>query len=238
MAKWVLDDVTYEAEIEGGEFDNGRLRVSVHRSGRKYRVDASIRRGNESPFGHGVPDAGINRTFDTPVHALTEGFRTAIFHLNNGAGRGRIKEAEQDWIHWVYLDDDGKIDWEFMQKLSDDERAKQTNAELPFIPPTSEGVLDVGLTRQVGTAHPVRPDALEEGGRNAPSVGALIDGESPVDGVTAANEGLDNFLQRKGMMVPTKQGTGAVEGDVGDGNTKHTTKTPANEAVEPAPRVR
>lgn len=237
MPKWVLDDVTYVADVEGGEFDKGGLRVSVHRSGRKYRVDASIRRANESPFGIGVPDAGLNRTFDTPVQALSEGFRSAIFHLNNGAGRGRVVDAEQDWIHWVYLDDDGKIDWEFMDKLSDDERAEKTNAELPFTPPTSEGVLDVGVTRQVAKSFNARPDALEEGGRNAPGVGALIDGEAAVDGATAANAGLDDFLQRRGMMVPTKRGTGAVEGESGDGTTEHSTKTPANEAAEPAPRV-
>ena len=207
MAEWVVDHVRYEANIAGGNLQNHKVCITTHRERKnKYTVSVDIRPpGDLRPMvsGSALRDASLHREFASPKAALTQGFRSLHRHLNNN-GKNTLQDLVQEGVHWVYLDEQGKVDWEFMSKLSDKERAEKERAEFKFSPPTSEAIKDNTRAKQLGKAFnmDVELSGLDESGNDV-----SVKGESQHSGLAQAKKGLNKFLQTRGMGPKAGEGS-------------------------------
>ena len=216
MADWVLGNARYEANIAGGNLQNHKVSVSVYRERKnKYTVtvDISPPGGSRSlGLGGSLRDAALFREFTKPETALDAGFRSLWRHLNNN-GKNTLQELVQSSAYWEYLDETGKTDWEFMDKLGDKERAEKTNQPFKYTPPTSEAIRDNSKAKQTGRAFDMTAElsGLDESGRDV-----KVGGEAATDGVATAKKGLNRFLQSRGMGPSIDDGsdTEAPEEDI------------------------
>lgn len=228
MPEKVIEHITWGGTIEGGPFDQHRIRVSANREGRKYVPEVRV----VGPDGFSlpanplaIPAATMRVSKDTARGALDVGFKTLYFYLNNEVAAARIADVQEESKHYTYLDDSGKRDQEFLNNLWDTEgaMAKFQDEEFPYDPPQSEAVLESGMMTMGSSMSESAPDGMddaasmsgqdkgteEDGGKRG-----TVGGPTTVDGNAAADKGLQEFLKSESGLNPelsSSQATGTQE---------------------------
>lgn len=196
MPKWVPQHVSFSSQVTGGNLNDHLARVSVYREVKdKYVVDVDITPPGESRMmvsGSSIRDADLNRMFSSAEQALRAGFRSLIRALNNN-GKNTLENTTEMGADWVYVKDDGSIDWKETHKTSNE---KERTKSIEITIPTSEATRAIGREHQIGTSYSadIKLTGLDESGDDLE-----IGESSPVDGVEQAAAGLARFMGTRGM---------------------------------------
>ena len=167
MPEKVIEHITWSGTIEGGPFDQHRIRVTADREGRKYVPGLSVLAPNGGSLAANpleIPAATLRVTKDTPRSALDVGFKSLYFYLNNEVAVARISDVQEESKYYTYLDDSGKRDQNFLNKLWDKEgaMAKFQDEEFPYDPPQSEAVLESGMMTLGSSMSESAPDGMDD----------------------------------------------------------------------------
>lgn len=181
MPQKVIESLSFTGIVAGGGYDKYQLSVSTRREGRKYypQVHLSAPGGQHLGLNEAIPNASINSGYETPKGALDCGFKAAYFYLNALTGQTKLKSVEQASIYWVYLDESGRRVYDWDMDMSDEERKEWQNEPFPYNPPRGEGhfvEVEIGRSRDAISGEP-----------------------SKDDGITAADTGMEEFLNTAGM---------------------------------------
>lgn len=221
MAEKVIEYIRYEGRIMGGPFDDHIICVTANREGRKYAPGVSVR----GPDGHylpanplEIPSATLRTSKETPRAALDCAFKALYFYLNNEVAAARLTGVQEECKSYVMLDDMGKRDYEAMPDYDSDEYEAFQAEEFPYDPPNSEALREAGLMEMGSAASISVDDSMDDASstsgqdKGTEEDGVMEDpgGESSVDGNTAADEGLQNFLKSTANITPEKSATQAT----------------------------
>jgi len=225
MPDKVLEHICYEGTIDGGPFDQHRIRVSANREGRKYVPSCQV----YGPDGMSlpanpleIPSAILRTSKESPAAAMDVGFKALYFYLNNEVAAARLMDVQESSKHWIYLDEMGKRDYDSLPEYDSEEYKEFQGEEFSYMPPDSEAVIEAGLMTIGSSASIESDDSVDDAasmsgqgkGTGEGGDGADPGAESSVDGNMAADEGLNNFLKGDSGLNPelaNTQGVGTEE---------------------------
>lgn len=149
MPKWVPQVIRYEARVTAGPLENYTAVVVAHRERKDtaYSVEVCLEKPGVGYGPLNVRPGDVQREFSSPELALDAGFK-ALYRRLDQHGKHTLDEIVNDTLHWVYLNDAGMPDYEYMAK-----HESPDNERFAYTPPTTYFDTDLGREHDQGKAY-------------------------------------------------------------------------------------